>query len=368
MHNPHFRPVPLPPIPDEDEAANWQLTKTDHSNETMSFATELYPSQPSPRVLRHREARQSPDTPPVLNRNNKPIIKSSLVNGISRPTVQPPQPPTAYSPKPGVDYSRKPALPAPGRQVVPPHSPPEKPVGRRAQRPTTPSSSRVESLPYGSGEQSPAVRPAPVPRASHQSSKELESPDLVNNNNICNRYYDGHSNRPHALPVEPSYATVGNEEDVENRRFRHMQPVPHQYYLERSGQPTAKERGASVRGADPVRDRSASDRSFTSFSSADSADDKQTPIRIPGRRHLSSETPSDPPTPVKPLTLQDAARLMPQGLVNPSYRVATMSDMMPSSASRPSAVAHGSKPSSSRRQGGLPGHVRHGIVQGVLLV
>ena len=194
-------------------------------------------------------------------------------------------------------------------------------------------------------------------------------------------YEDANLRQPEA-GIRGRYPTPGGGHEgtgVEGRRFRQMQPVPHQYYMEHAGgRPTELSREG--RGSDPnlLRDRASSGRSFASLSSNDSQDDKQMPIKIPGRRHLSSGTPtSDPPTPVSSMSLREAARLMPQGLVNPSYRVATMAvDVMPNQPpvgsaqsqstpqSRVSAQGH-VRPTPSRRKGGLPGHVRKGIVQGV---
>jgi len=158
-----------------------------------------------------------------------------------------------------------------------------------------------------------------------------------------------------------------DEDKVEGRRFRQMQPMPHQYYMEHAG----GRPGGYRPDLKDIRERSSSGRSFGSISSSESQDDKQTPIRIPGRQHLSSDSPSEPTTPVTPMSLKEASRMMPKTRIsNASYRVATMSDMNPvdmEPTSRDRAPAPHSRhhrPTPSRRQGGLPGHVRQGINQG----
>lgn len=386
----YCREAPLPAIPDEEEPA---------SESTMSAVTELYPAHVTPRARpRYDTVPQENTTAPAINRTSKPYVGGSntppqrttengthYTHNTSRSSVSMP------TPKPTVDYSRKPTVHPPASHPASPTSSDsvtssptsyEKPTGRRYERSTYPNNSTKQTSPPG------PHRPPPTPPATR--------PDVLNVNSSattpgCKIDYYGTQSHYEEIPHQPMadssirsrYAEVSHSrasevdtpsssvsEDVESRRFRQMQPIPQQYYMshQSGGRPTDTRGSDSLRGIDPnlVKDRSSSGRSFASLSSTDSHDDKQMPIKIPGRRHLSSDTPtSDPPTPVAPMSLREASRIMPQGLVNPSYRVATMAvDVMPSGAGRP--FPHGvGRPVPSRRVGGLPTHVRSGIVQGV---
>lgn len=163
----------------------------------------------------------------------------------------------------------------------------------------------------------------------------------------------------------PLFNDQSGDADIENRRFRQMHALPHNYYTDRGGSQS-----------DP-REQGSNGRSYHSQTSSDSQTslsdmDKHTPFKMPGRLHKEGwkppndfrpnrQSPVQPVGPVKPMSLREAQRHMPKGLVNPSYRVATdMADVMgDAGAPRPSARTR-----VSPRQGGLPGHVRQSIVQG----
>lgn len=396
---------PLPVIPDEEEAPEPE------ANVNMAAATELYPPHSSPRVRRHYDVvpGQEDEAPPAINRTSKPHSVShhgapspSNQNGDHTLHVAPRRPVPLPPHKPSVDYSKKPVIEDPiphptGPPVHRPavhsapsptgsrhssseahtpgvHIPYDKPVGRRFERSahTTPpehspaAPARPDVLHVVPPHHGPADNVDHL-RGNHSLYEEIHQPDP----SIRTRYSEVRSHKLQAPSPETDPYGHRLDGDVESRRFRQMQPVPHQYYIDHAGGRSAE---LSSRGSDSnlYKDRSSSGRSFASLSSNDSQDDKLTPIRIPGRRHLtSSDSPlSDPPTPVAPLSLREASRLMPQGLVNPSYRVATMAvDVMPDTGARHSqGSSHRNRPTPSHRKGGLPSHVRHGIVQGVLYV
>ena len=205
------------------------------------------------------------------------------------------------------------------------------------------------------------------PHEHHQYPPENHQ-QYPSEQNIRGRYGEIRAHRQLFTESQHDQGMYDIDEDrVEGRRFRQMQPMPHQYYMDHAGGRPAGYRP----DLKDIRERSSSGRSFGSLSSSDSQDDKQTPIKIPGRRHLSSDSPSEPTTPVAPMSLRDASRMMPKTRIsNASYRVATMSDMNPidmepTHRDRAPAPHNRHRPTPSRRQGGLPGHVREGITQGV---
>lgn len=342
---------------------------------------ELYPAHTSP--VRGRRARggmtgtdNPPPLPPHIHRKpatatsspHQVLVQYSSDNNSSAPFGHHEHEVTQVTRrKPTVDYSRKPIIEDPTPQPTESHHQTgETSTNGRNHHPPEPQARNVRRPPPPRPDKTSTHLPP------HREYEEIGAP-LANHSegNIRGRYNEIRGNRGSDADISThsgeSPAYRAEEDAVEGRRFRQMQPVPYQYYIDHAGD-GPRDRALSGRGSDSnlVKDRSSSNRSFASLSSSESQEDKNVPIRIPSRRHLSSDSPSDPPTPVAPMSLRDASRLMPQGLVNPSYRVATMADMMPSSgASHPPTSRGGMRPTPSRRQGGLPGHVRQGIVQGV---
>lgn len=355
----HFQPPSaLPSIPDVDEDA---VEAEPSEYYQPAVRRELYPSHPPPST---RTKATTESSPPVIDRTTKPTFYSESL----KPSVNS----TLHSSKPPIDYSRKPSL-----DLDNPPTPTPTPMNLPSEAPWERSRPPVQhqkwpqpaaASPGYHDDHSSTWSGDTEPTGSKPSLYEAQSPITNQTRPVSTGVREHYDDiRPSAYPQQPHV-----QDNVEERRFRQMHPVPHEFYMQQAtGRNPDRVYG---RSSEPLtqRDRASSGRSFTSQSSADSTDnlhssEKQLPIRIPGRRHLSSDaSPVAELPPTKPISLREATRIMGKGgLVNPSYRVAI--DMMPPSKQQMSGRPRLSpnKPTPSKRQGGLPTHVRHGIDEGV---